>query len=115
MLAQHEAREIVLVKASELDPLRKATDASDLAPPVLVALAVVLLGLGALTARSAGGALAATFVCLLGACAGVLVAFLAARDQALESSQVAAGGHDHHVDVRHGPATARASWSAAPA
>ncbi len=87
VLAQHQAREIVLVKASELDPLRKATDASDLAPPVLVALAIVLLGLGAITARSAGGALAATFVCLLGACAGVLVAFLAARDQALESSK----------------------------
>ena len=87
VLAQHQAREIVLVKASELDPLRKATDASDLAPPVLVALAIVLLGLGAITARSAGGALAATFVCLLGACAGVLVAFLAARDQALESSR----------------------------
>ena len=87
VLAQHQAREIVLVKASKLDPLRRATDASDLAPPVLVALAIVLLGLGAITARSASGALAATFVCLLGACAGVLVAFLAARDQALESSK----------------------------
>ncbi len=86
LLAQRQAREIVLVEASELDPLRRATDASDLATPVLIGLAVALLGLGALAARTAGGALATTFVCLLGACAGVLVAFLAARDQALDTS-----------------------------
>ena len=73
LLAQRQAREIVLVKASELDPLRRAADASDLAPPVLIALAIVLLGLGAITARTAAGALATTFVCLLGGCAGVLV------------------------------------------
>jgi hypothetical protein len=89
LLAQHQAREIVLVRASELDPLRRATDASNLAPPILIALAIVLLGLGAVTARTAGGALAATFVCLLGACIGVLAAFLAARDQALQASKSA--------------------------
>ena len=87
VLARHQAREIVLVRASELDPLRRATDASNLAPPILIALAVALLGLGAITASTAAGALAATFVCLLGACVGVLAAFIAARDQALATSQ----------------------------
>jgi hypothetical protein len=86
LLAQRQARDIVLVKASKLDPLRRATDASNLAPPVLIALAIILLGLGAVTARTATGAVAATFVCLLGACAGVLAAFIAARDAALEKS-----------------------------
>jgi hypothetical protein len=89
VLAEHQARELVLVKASKLDPLRRATDASTLATPLLVALAVVLLGLGAITARTAAGALTATLVCLLGACAGVLAAFVAARDQALEQSSSA--------------------------
>jgi hypothetical protein len=86
VLAQHQAQEIVLVRASKLDPLRRATDASNLAPPVLIALAVILLGLGAIAARTAAGALTATLVCLLGACAGVLAAFVAARDQALGQS-----------------------------
>ena len=62
LLAQRQAREIVLVRASKLDPLRRAADISNLAPPVLIALAIVLLGLGAVTARTASGALATTFV-----------------------------------------------------
>jgi hypothetical protein len=53
---------------------------------VLIALAIVLLGLGAVAARTVAGALTTTFVCLLGASAGVLAAFLAARDQALQAS-----------------------------
>ena len=89
LLAQRQAREIVLVKASKLDPLRRAADVSNLAPPVLIALAIVLLGLGAVAARTVSGALATTFVCLLGGCVGVLAAFLAARDQALEKSNSA--------------------------
>ena len=86
LLAQHQAQQIVLVRASKLDPLRRVTDVSNLAAPVLIALAIVLLGLGAVMARTAVGALATTFVCLLGASAGVLAAFLAARDQALAKS-----------------------------
>lgn len=84
VLAQHQAKQIVLVEAGRLDPLHRATNAVDAAPPVLIALAVALLGLGALAARTAGGALATTFVGLLIGSAGVLVAFLAARDRALE-------------------------------
>ena len=107
VLAEHEAREIVLVKASELDPLKKATDASDLAPPVLVALAVILLGLGAIAAplgrRSAGRHLRLP--------AGRLrrrAGRVPGRPRpGAGVEQVAAGRHDHHLDVRHGPAAAR--------
>ena len=49
---QRQAREIVLVRASKLDPLRRAADISNLAPPVLIALAIILLGLGAVAART---------------------------------------------------------------
>jgi hypothetical protein len=86
LLAQHQARQIVLVEASRLEPLRRATDAGDAAPPILIGLAVILLGLGALAARSAVGAVGCTAVCLLGGSAAVLVAFLAARDRALEKA-----------------------------
>ena len=86
VIAQHQARQIVLVEASRLEPLRRATDAGDVAPPVLIGLAVVLLGLGAMAARSPAGAVACTGFCLLVCAAAVLVAFLAARDQALEKA-----------------------------
>jgi len=68
---------------ARLEPLRRAPDAGDAAPPILIGLAVILLGLGALAARSAAGAITCTAVCLLGGSAAVLVAFLAARDRAL--------------------------------
>src|SRR5262249_5932116 len=84
VIAQHQARQIVLVESSKLEPLRRATDAGEVAPPVLIGLAVILLGLGAMTARSPAGALSCTGVCLLIGAAAVLVAFLAARDSALE-------------------------------
>jgi hypothetical protein len=84
VIARHQARQIVLVEASKLEPLRRATSAGDVAPPVLIGLAVILLGLGAMTARSPAGAIAITAFCLLIGAAAVLVAFLAARDSALE-------------------------------
>jgi hypothetical protein len=86
VIAQHQARQIVLVEASRLEPLRRATDAGEVAPPVLIGLAVILLGLGAMAARSPAAALSCTAVCLLVGGAVVLVAFLAARDRALEKA-----------------------------
>ncbi len=84
VIAQRQASAIVLIEAERLAPIRRVTDAVDAAPPLLIALAILLLGSGALLARGPLMAATTALVCLLAATAGVLFAFIAARDRAIE-------------------------------